>query len=199
MNWKVNDTAVLAVTVTQGGVPATGLAPTCTLIRRSDGQFYDWAGGWQVPAASTPMPEIYPGHYQVSFPQGTADPNKWETYLAFYQSSGAKKFYQSELHVFRSSAGESLSVTSTGTIGDALRIVLGILYANAVLDNTVYNSDGLLISGRVRLFATPGAAGAATDGAADDAEGEWARFTVTGEAEGSPADFTKTFRMTRTK
>lgn len=198
MDWKVNDTAVLAATVSRGGVPATGLPAMCTLIRSSDGLYYNWAGGWQVAPASVSMPEVYPGHYQVLFPQGTADANKWETYLAFYQSSGATKFYQSELHVFRSTVGESLAVTTTGTVGDAIRVILGVLYGNAVLDNTVYNSDALLISGRVRLFATPGAAAAATDGAADGVEGEWARFTITGEAEGSPADLTKTFRMTRT-
>jgi len=199
MDWKVNDTAVLAAAVSKGGVPVAGLTPTCLLQRVSDGKYYDWSGSWQVPPAPIVMPSSTPGYYEVQFPQGTADPNKWETYRAFYQSIGTSKFFQSEIHTFRSTIGESLSVTSTGTVGDALKIIFGILYANAVLDNTSYNSEGLLLGGRVRLFTTPGLAAAATDGAADDAEGEWARFTVTGEAETSPADFTKTFRMTRTK
>jgi hypothetical protein len=166
----------------------------------SDGQYYDWAGGWLAAPVTQPMAEIYPGYYETTFPQAIAQPNAWETYRAFYQSTASDKFFRGEEHVFRSAIGEPLTVTTAGTVGDALRVILGLMYGNAVLDNTGFNGKGLLTSGRVRLFATPAAAAAATDGAADDAQGEWARFVLTGEGEASPnEDYTKTFRLTRTK
>lgn len=200
LNWKVNDSAVLSVTVSKGGVPVTGLSPSCTLIRVSDGQYYDWAGGWQVAPTSSVMPELYSGYYELQFDQSTADPDKWEDYRALYQSTTPEKFFRGEIHTFRSLIGESLSVTTAGTVGDALRVVFGALYANAILDETVYNTKGVLTSGRVRLFSTPAAAAAATEGAADDSEGEWARFEITATAEAAPNEqYTQNFRMVRTK
>jgi hypothetical protein len=200
-NWKTNDTAVLAVAVARGGSPVTGLAPTCVLTRLSDGFYYDWAGGWQAPAISTVMPELYTGYYEVTFPQGAAQPNAWETYRAIYQETGApNKFFRSELHVFRSMVGEAFYTTAVGTVGDALRIIFGMLYDNAMLDETVYGTKGVLLTGRVRLFATPAAAAAATEGAADDAEGEWARFEITATDEASPNEaLTQNFKMVRVK
>ena len=200
-NWKVNDTATLSVTVSRNGSPVTGQTPLCTLIRVSDSKFYNFTTGlFQAPAYSHPMPEPYPGHYELQFPQGVADPDKWEDYRAFYVNLGPRAFYQNELHSFRSAAGESLAVVAVGSLGDALKAVFGALYANAVLDNTTFNTVGLLTGGRVRLFPSPALAAAATDGAADDAQGEWARFTIFAEAEATPNErLTKTFRMTRTK
>ena len=199
-NWKVNDTAVLAVAVSRGGSPVTGLSPTCALTRQSDGQYYDWAGGWQVAPITTVMPELYTGYYEVQFDQSVAQADAWETYRAIYQSVGASKFFQSELHVFRSAVGEIIYSTAVGTIGDALRVIFGMLYDNAMLDETTYGSKGVLLSGRVRLFSTPAAAAAATEGAADDAEGEWARFEITATEEAAPNEaYTQNFKMVRVK
>jgi hypothetical protein len=201
MDWKPNDTAVLAITVSKNGLPVTGLNPVCVLFRQSDGQYYDWAGGWGGVPVTTPMVEGPIGHYATEFDQSVAQPNAWEDYTAVYQeAAGPNRFYQSEHHIYRSTIGESLEVTTAGTVGDALRVIFGMLYDNAMLDETDYDPKGVLTSGRVRLFATPAAAAAATDGAADDADGEWARFTIAAEPEAAPNErFTKNFRMIRVK
>lgn len=73
-------------------------------------------------------------------------------------------------------------ISSVGGGGDTSRLN-GLLHENALVDKQDYDSDGNLISARVRVFADATAAGAASawNGAspADDAEGETQRYVVT--------------------
>lgn len=76
------------------------------------------------------------------------------------------------------------------TMGEALALVRGLLQHNYVLDNTEYNSKGLLIGGRIRVFKNK------TD---TDAEvNPIAVFTITGLAETAPDDMLgKHLKVTR--
>ena len=64
-----------------------------------------------------------------------------------------------------------------GVAAPDLNRTLGLLHDNSVVDNQVYGAFGIT-SARVRVFASAGAAGAATKGAADDADGEVYRYVI---------------------
>jgi hypothetical protein len=94
-----------------------------------------------------------------------------------------------------------LGVTGTGTPNDSpasgvMSVILGLVQSNFFLDQTIYNSSGLLTSGRIRIFPTKAATDLATDGGAG--EGELASFAITSVAEVSPLDMMpKTYKVTR--
>ncbi len=73
------------------------------------------------------------------------------------------------------------SIISDGTPfrGADIARILGLAQDNYMLDNTSYDANGLLLTGRVRVFASAVALAAATDGAADGADSEIARYSVT--------------------
>jgi len=71
--------------------------------------------------------------------------------------------------------------TVSNTFGEVLHVIYGLSHVNFVLDNTTFNSSGLMLSGRYRVFADAAAATAATDGGTG--EGEIYSFTVTATAE----------------
>lgn len=66
----------------------------------------------------------------------------------------------------------------------------GLLHGNSMIDGGVgatqptYSAKGLLTGARVRVFASAGDLALATKGAADDADGEIYRYTITGEDNG---------------
>lgn len=43
---------------------------------------------------------------------------------------------------------------AAGSIGEALTVIRGLLQYNYILDQTDYNTKGLLVSGRIRVFPT---------------------------------------------
>ncbi len=94
-----------------------------------------------------------------------------------------------------------LGVTGTGTPDDsptsgALSLILGLVQNNFFLDGTSYNAQGLLVSGRIRIFPTKAATDLATDGGSG--EGELASFSITTEPEAAPLDgLAKTYKVTR--
>lgn len=63
-----------------------------------------------------------------------------------------------------------------GSFGDMMRRIVALQKEHYYIDNTVYNTQGLLISGRIRLFETKAAANAATYGSSG--EGEFATYTL---------------------
>jgi len=65
---------------------------------------------------------------------------------------------------------------AAGSAGLALFLAKGLAQCNYVLDNTEFNASGMMTAGRIRVFATPQAAAAATEGGSD--EGEVATFAV---------------------
>lgn len=84
------------------------------------------------------------------------------------------------------------SFTALNTKVDELA---GLLHKNARLDNTTYNANGFMTSARLRVFASAAACNAATDGAADDADGETLRYLITSVEEGVAKVLS--FRLTR--
>lgn len=62
----------------------------------------------------------------------------------------------------------------TGSFGDLLRRVVALQKENYFIDQTAYNTPGLLTSGRIRLFNTKAEVDAATDGGTS--EGEFATY-----------------------
>ena len=61
------------------------------------------------------------------------------------------------------------------SFGDLMRRVVALQKENYFIDNMTYNTKGLLLAGRIRLFATKAAAAAATDGGTG--EGEFAIYS----------------------
>jgi len=81
------------------------------------------------------------------------------------------------------------------SVGEALTLIRGLLQQHYVLDATVYNSDDLLLGGRLRLFSSAALVDASTDGGSG--EGDFASFTVTAVAEpGFPRQI-KTYKVKR--
>lgn len=67
--------------------------------------------------------------------------------------------------------------TIAGSFGDLLRRIVALQKENYVIDQTNYNTPGLLTSGRIRLFNTKAEVAAATDGSSG--EGEFATYSFT--------------------
>ena len=80
----------------------------------------------------------------------------------------------------RSAAGSGVA----DSYGEAIKILLGVsAKANMRIDQTTYNANGFLEQARIRIFATPAAAAAASVDAADGFDGEIARVDLTGVAD----------------
>ena len=78
----------------------------------------------------------------------------------------------------------------SGSTGEALAIVRGLLQHNYILDNVTYNSKGLLLSGRIRVFRNK----ADTDAGINPI----GSFTIAGTAEAAPNDaLGKILKVTR--
>lgn len=67
---------------------------------------------------------------------------------------------------------------TTGSVGEALTVIRGLLQYNYILDQTDYNTKGLLVSGRIRIFPTKADTDAGTN--------PIATLTITGTAEAPP-------------
>jgi hypothetical protein len=98
-------------------------------------------------------------------------------------------------HVTVGSAGKTLSDQLTasgifsydisgygtpGTFGYYIRMMAGLMQSNYVLDQTIFNSSGVLTSARIRIFPNSASASAATNGGIG--EGEIVSFTVSAQA-----------------
>lgn len=85
--------------------------------------------------------------------------------------------------------------TLSGSFGDAVQRIVALQKENYYIDQMVYNSQGLMLSGRIRLFRTKTAALAATDGGTGEGEFATYSFTTT-ETPGEPCK-AKTARSVR--
>jgi hypothetical protein len=75
--------------------------------------------------------------------------------------------------------------TLAGSFGDAVQRIVALQKENYFIDQMTYNTQGLMLSGRIRLFRTKAAALAATDGGTG--EGEFATYSFTStETPGEP-------------
>ncbi len=68
---------------------------------------------------------------------------------------------------------------STGSFGELLQVVAGLLHMHGRIDNTVFSAQGILTFGRLRCFASAAASASAVDGHSDNTDGELFRFTIT--------------------
>ena len=75
-----------------------------------------------------------------------------------------------------------VSQSSTDDLAASLARVLGLVHENAFIDNTVYDSSSMLLSGRVRIFDSKTNAQAATDGG-NETTGLLATYTIEAEYE----------------
>jgi hypothetical protein len=91
--------------------------------------------------------------------------------------------------------------TRLTAIAASVARALGLLHDNAMVDGgagqaqPTYSADKVLLSARVRVFASSAALAAAALGAADGASGEIYRYTVTGEDTGT--GLMKSFKLAR--
>jgi hypothetical protein len=69
------------------------------------------------------------------------------------------------------------------SFGDMMRRIVALQKEHYFIDNTNYNNEGLLLSGRIRLFETKAAADAA--GYGNSGEGEFATYTLTTTPKGA--------------
>lgn len=84
---------------------------------------------------------------------------------------------------------------AAGSFGEVMQVMLGLFQGNSMIDNTVYGAQSLLTSARLRVFADATALGAAVAGAANNANGEIFRFTITSVDAGA-GQFTS-YKLTR--
>ncbi len=89
-------------------------------------------------------------------------------------------------HSSAGSTGKALTDSLAGIASNATSLanVQGLLHRNARIDNTTYNSNGLLTSARRRVFASSAACIASVPGHANNADGEIQRYTIVGVDEG---------------
>jgi len=81
---------------------------------------------------------------------------------------------------------------AAGSVGAAFATILadlidigGLLHKNSMVDNTTHINGSVLATGRLRVFTNAAALSAATPGAANDADGEIRRYTITGTQDGN--------------
>ena len=199
--------------VTAEGFPATGLTDVLLTLRRVvDGYFLDFddgvfkSSGWTEREHA--MEEVdattAPGMYQWAWNTTGHNDGQYTAHVTCV--SGHNVPQVCDLHVgefvdhidapISAVPGAVLDETlaghlAPGTVGHALLTGLGVPQQNVLLDGgaghaeIVYSADGLMTTSRLRIFATPAAAIAATPGAADGADSEIALITYTGIAHGT--------------
>ena len=208
----------LTFTVTQDGIGGvTGETPTVAIRRAESTTLYlDFADNTFKSAAWTtkyaPLAEVERGHYQRNFDASAVTLTAGDVLVAEYwiDDGGSVVADAHDLLIMVAALpgvpptpaaiadavwDEPLSGHITaGTTGAALAVVLGVAgKTNIRWDNAVYSpATGFLASIRLRVFASAGAASAATPGAADGADGEIFRIDHTANPDGTfatlPAD-----------
>lgn len=198
----------------QFGQPLAGKTDIYVRIRRhQDDLYYDWSDDtFKAPGSVVQMNEVLqeisatysPGIYRLNT---VTHVRGWDTSLI--TNGGNTDVYEItivqvggtdavglpvgyELHV--DPAGNIAAAiwdaaqsdhTIAGSFGDLLRRVAALQKENYFIDQMTYNPQGLMLTGRIRLFVTKAAALAATDGGVG--EGEFATYSFdTTETVGSP-------------
>jgi hypothetical protein len=186
------DRIPIEVTITdRDGNALTALVNIALQIRRtSDDFFYDWSTDLFAASPVTRqrvLSEVSAANSPGTYKLNTAPHlNGWDTTLG----PVALGYY--ELRVDQISGGVNAgNVPQVGTV-----IIEQTVFADRhMLDNTVYDANGLLTSGRLRVFATAAALAAATDGGSG--QGEVATLTITATPESGVSGQPATFKVTR--
>ena len=171
----------------KGGVPLSGKSDIKISIQRaSDDLFFDWNDETfkASPAQGT----------QTLIEVGTSGEYKLNTvqHVNGFNTSRITNSVSDDTYYFRFmqdggyDAGNLpvMSELQVGRMADDVTLILGLVQNNFVLDRTTYNTAGLMVSGRIRIFSTAAAAAAATDNGTG--EGELAAFNITSVAENAP-------------
>jgi hypothetical protein len=111
------------------------------------------------------------------------------------EHSGAGSFGEAIANIPANVWGHDFPGSEVDDYGNAMRLALGLLQNNFVLDETEYNTAGLLTSARIRIFAGANDAQMATDGGIG--EGELAVFEVRADGKTGAAGRTKIYRTYR--
>ena len=194
-----------SVLVNATGAALTGLVDVTVRIRRdTDGFWLDWAdstfkaAGWTtLDGAMTEVDATRAaGVYRRTFPTAGYPDDSY--YLRMSSPSASNSPQEAAAVVGDYVDNIDAAISSRGTLANQVTILAGLvtinadtddiqtrlldlaalLHENAVVDNTVHTGDGTTTA-RLRGFATPAAAALAADGAADGAQGETRRWTVT--------------------
>jgi len=212
----VNDTVTLGVMMTRRGTPVTGETPTVEMRRMSDGRYWDWNTlVWSTSPTGTKEATLVEktwlgGFYTKTWDHGTTDPDAQGEYTAIYRNVGAPNDFTSiEIFYFRFDWSEGAGVIADqvweealadhlGTAGSAaeqLAIVRGMCQQNYILDNTVHNSLGLLLEGRIRIFDT--AANVPATGGGSETTGLIATYNIETTPESGDQDLVDTYRVVK--
>jgi|PlaIllAssembly_1097288.scaffolds.fasta_scaffold00866_8 hypothetical protein len=151
-------------------VPASIGEPAALVLILEDGntlmypQVEVYASGSSTPLATVDLAHRAKGHYE-----GIWTPATVGSYTAlFITYADAGHSVESMLYTRE---GEQLFVTRShiDDIAAKLLRVLGLVHENAFIDNTTYDSNCMLLTARLRIFATKEEAQAATDGGSEPA------------------------------
>jgi hypothetical protein len=145
---------------TDRGSPALGLTPTLS-IRESDGS----------PVASPAVSELGDGWYAATVPNYDTTKDYVVTW------DGGAGLPAGERYAFGASACETkeaiagavldeeiLDHLAPGSHGEAMALIRGLMQHNFQLDQTTYNTDGLLLAGRLRVWDSAANVGQAVTG-----------------------------------
>lgn len=140
----------LVAAFTSGGAPALGLTPTLSILEVDS-----------TPVASPAVVEIGGGWYSATVPNYDTEKDYVVTW------DGGASLPAGERYAYGSSMCETkeaiagavldeeiLDHLGAGSAGEALAIIRGLMQHNFQLDQTSYNSDGLLLAGRLRIWDT---------------------------------------------
>lgn len=147
--------------VVSAGEGQTGLSPTVSIIRLSDGQWLQ-AGGmtWGASAVSLSMSELdavnLPGIY--SYTVNTAALTYTDGFAGYIFHIVEPVNYAREtvrVHVAMSEWDEDPTAhVTTGTMGKVLQTVQGLVQGNHRLKNPTYDSEGRMLTAELSIYPT---------------------------------------------
>jgi hypothetical protein len=171
---KVNESTTLAMVIDDG---ATGLYPRAEIFLGA------------TLKDTINLTDLGKGRYEGSWTP--TDVGVYSALFSVFLDSG----YTTELTPFIITREvEQIFVTQSNVddLATTLARLLGLVHENAFIDNTTYDSNSMLLSGRVRIFDSKANAQLATDGGSETT-GLVATYTIEADYEG-PGRM-KTYRM----
>ena len=180
----VNEKVYITIKLEEDSVGLPGMSPMLELRRLSDGNYFDWTPGattfWKTSGGTQAIAMLHkvwrPGLYVRAWDQSLYDPDAVETYVACVTNSiSGYEIESEELHSFQLSYQRSAAAIlnapmndylMVGSIGEAIAIIKGMVHGDHFLDETIYidyDSQPLLVSGRMRIYSNPLSVGSDSD------------------------------------
>ena len=194
----VGDTITMGVMLTRRGIPVTGETISVELRRLSDGRYFDWTTlVWSTSPTGDKEDNLtektwLPGFYTKSWDHSVYDPDNIADYTAIYRNAVApNQFTVVEIYSFNidwSVAGDAIAdevwteqladhLSVAGSAAEQVAIIRGMVQQNYSLDQTTYNSLGLLLAGRLRLWTE--ASKVPATGGGSETDGLIATYNIT--------------------